>query len=88
MKKMKIKIPLTAHFNGALEWDGEGLMTGHIGDYVRIDSDGLVLNGGIHLCSQVVPVETLTEHAELLKELSEAIAKLRQIVHVTNMNID
>lgn len=85
---MKIRIPLTAHFNGALEWDGEGLMTGHIGDYVRIGSDGLVLDGGVHLCSQVVPVEALVGHAELLKELSEAVAKLRQIVHVTNMNID
>lgn len=85
---MKIKIPLTAHFNGVLECGGKSLVTGCIGDYVRIDSDGSVLNGGIHLCSQVVPVETLTEHAELLKELSEAIAKLRQIVHVTNMNID
>ena len=30
----------------------------------------------------------LVGHAELLKELSEAVAKLRQIVHVTNMNID
>lgn len=85
---MKIKIPLTALFNGVLECGGKGLVIGCIGDYVCIVSDGSVLNGGIHLCSQVVPVETLTEHAELLKELSEAIAKLRQIVHVTNMNTD
>ena len=55
---------------------------------MNIGADGLILDGGVHLCDQVVPVETLAEHAAMLNELSEAIAKLRQIVHVTNMNVD
>ena len=85
---MKIRIPLTAHFNGVLDDAGNGLVMGCIGDYVRIDSSGEILDGGVRLCVQVFPVEALAEHASLLQELSEAIAKLRQIVHVTNMNVD
>lgn len=85
---MKIRIPLTAHFNGVLELADNDMIMGRIGDYVCIDSDGSILDGGVRLRGQVVPVEVLAEHAELLKELSEAIAKLRQIVHITNMNID
>lgn len=85
---MKIRIPLTAHYNGVLKDNGKGLMMGCIGDYVRIDIDGSILDGGVHLCNQILPVEALVEHAELLKELSLAIAKLRQIIHVTNMNVD
>lgn len=85
---MKVRIPLTAHCNGVLEDAGNGLVMGRIGDYVRISSDGSVLDDGVRLCAQVVPVEALAEHAALLAELSEAIAQLRQIVHVTNMNVD
>lgn len=85
---MKIKIPLTAHYNGVLEDNGNGRVMGRIGDYVSIGSDGSVLDGGVRLCAQVVPVGALAEHAVLLGELSEAIAQLRQVVHVTNMNVD
>lgn len=85
---MKVRIPLTAHYNGVLEDAGNGCVMGCIGDYVRIDSDGSILDDGVHLCSQVVSVEVLAEHAELLKELSMAIAKLRQVIHITNMNVD
>lgn len=85
---MRIKIPLTAHYNGVLKDNGKGLVMGCIGDYVCIDADGSILDGGVHLCNQILPVEVLVEHAELLKELSLAIAKLRQIIHVTNMNVD
>ena len=40
---MKIRIPLTAHYNGVLEDDDNGHVMGCIGDYVRIDAGG----GGI-----------------------------------------
>ena len=85
---MRIRTPLTAHYNGVLEDTGDGRVMGRIGDYVRIDADGSILDGGVRLCAQVLPVEVLAEHADLLNELSEAIAQLRQIVHVTNMNVD
>lgn len=85
---MKIRIPLTAHFNGVLEDAGNGRAMGCIGDYVRIDVDGSILDGGVHLCAQVVPVEALAEHGALLEELSEAIVRLRQIIHITNLNVD
>lgn len=85
---MKVRFPLSAHYNGVLEDAGNGLVIGCIGDYVRIGSDGSILDGGVHLCAQVVPVEALAEYAALLGELSEAIAQLRQVVHVTNMNVD
>lgn len=85
---MKIKVPLTTHWNGVLECDCDGLVMGRIGDYVFIGSDGSVLEDGVHLSAQVVPVEMLAEHAAMLKELSEAVAKLRQIIHVTNMNME
>ena len=85
---MKVKIPLTTHYNGVLKDNGKGLVMGCIGDYVCIDVDGSILDGGVHLCNQILPVETLAEHAELLKELSLAIAKLRQIIHITNMDVD
>ncbi len=85
---MNVKIPLTAHYNGVLEDDGNGRVMGCIGDYVSVGSDGSILDGGVHLCAQVVPVVVLAEHAALLVELSEAIARLRQVVHVTNMNVD
>ncbi len=84
----KIKIPLTAHYNGVLKDAGNGYVMGCIGDYVRIDSNGSILDGGVHLCGQVVPVELLAEHAALLEELSQAIAQLRQVIHVTNLNVD
>lgn len=85
---MKIRIPLTAHYNGVLKDDGNGYVTGCIGDYVRIDAGGRVLDGGVCLSRQVIPVEALADHAALLAELSEAIAQLRQVIHTTNMNID
>ena len=85
---MKVRIPLSAHCNGVLEDAGNGLVMGRIGDYVRIDVDGSILDDGVHLCAHILPVEALAEHAALLNELSEAIAQLRQIVHVTNMNVD
>ena len=85
---MNVIIPLTAHYSGVLVDVGNGRVAGCIGDYVRIDSDGLILDGGVHLCSQVLPVEALGTHVQLLGELSTAIAKLRQIIHVTNMNVD
>lgn len=85
---MKIRIPLTAHYNGVLKDDGNGYVMGCIGDYVRIDAGGEVLDGGVRLSCQVVPVEALADHAALLSELSEAIVRLRQIIHTTNMNID
>lgn len=85
---MKVRIPLTAHFNGVLEDAGNGYVMGCIGDYVSVGLDGSILEDGVRLCAQVVPVEALAEHAALLAELSEAIAQLRQIVHVTNMNVD
>lgn len=85
---MRIRLPLTAHHNGVLEDAGNGRVMGCIGDYVRIDADGSILDDGVHLCAQVLPVEALAEHAAMLNELSEAIAKLRQIIHTTNMNID
>ena len=37
---MKIRIPLTAHYNGVLKDDGNGHVMGCIGDYVRIDAGG------------------------------------------------
>lgn len=85
---MRVRIPLTAHYNGVLEDAGNGRVMGCIGDYVRIDTDGSVLDDGVRLCAQVLPVEALVEHAALLHELSEAIAQLRQIIRITNMNVD
>lgn len=85
---MRVRIPLTAHFDGVLEDDGNGRVMGCIGDYVSVGSDGSILDDGVHLCAHILPVEALAEHAALLNELSEAIAQLRQIVHVTNMNVD
>ncbi len=85
---MRVRIPLTAHYNGVLEDAGNGCVMGRIGDYVSIGSDGSILDDGVRLCAQVVPVEALAEHAALLGELSEAIVQLRQIIHVTNMNVD
>ena len=85
---MRVRIPLTAHYNGVLEDNGSGRVMGRIGDYVSIGLDGSILDGGVRLCAQSVPVGALAEHAALLGELSEAIAQLRQIVHVTNVNVD
>lgn len=85
---MRVRILLTAHYNGVLEDNGSGRVMGCIGDYVSIGSDGSILDGGVCLCGRVMPVEVLAEYAALLKELSEAIAQLRQIIHVTNMNVD
>lgn len=85
---MKIKVPLTAHFNGVLEDADNGRVAGRIGDYVSIGSDGSVLGDGVRLRAQVLPVEALAEHGALLEELSEAIARLRQIIHITNLNVD
>lgn len=85
---MKIRIPLTAHYDGVLEDAGNGRVMGYIGYWIRIDVDGSILGDGVHLYAQVVPVEALEEYAAMLNELSEAIVKLRQIVHITNMNID
>lgn len=85
---MNVKVPLTAHYNGVLEDNGNGHVMGRIGEYVSIDRDGVILGDGVYLCSQVVPVESLAEHGALLEELSEAIVRLRQIIHITNLNVD
>ena len=86
---MKIRIPLTAHYSGVLKDGGNGHVMGCIGDYGVVDAGGgEVLDGGVRLSCQIVPVEALADHAALLSELSEAIVQLRQIIHITNMNID
>lgn len=79
---MSIRIQLTAHYNGVIEDAGNGRVMGRIG------ADGSILDDGVRLCARVLPVDALVEHAVLLNELSEAIVRLRQIVHATNVNVD
>ncbi len=59
---MNVIISFTAHHNGVLVDVGNGRVFGCIGDYVRVDSDGLILDDGVHLCSQVLLVGALGTH--------------------------
>lgn len=56
---MKIILPLTAHCNGVVYSEESGLISGSIGDYVRIAADGSFADSGVHLCDQIVSLKTL-----------------------------